>query len=622
MLNHIKTIFHIRRQLSYILTKKQKRDAVGVFFCMLLGSALELLGLSVIYPFLQLMMDETAMRDKWYLQWIFSAFPEITTKDVLIMMCIFIIMIYLVKNAVALLCVYIQNRYAAVFQRELSTSVLQSIMQRPYEFFINTNSADVMQRVHGDTFATYGVLLNLFTFISNLLTLLLIGAYLIYTDLRIAIAALALAFSCFLLIVLTFRKRLKKAGKDMMEASAEQAKASNEAVYGIKEVTVMDRRDCFVEKFAIASKKVERITILNSFLSACPDRILEGICIGGFIGMAGIRIMMGANPAEFVPILGAFALGAFRMLPAISKMSSSINGMVFNRPRLVKCYENLKEAERFEKEQRNIVLAMDRGADAESSVSFSNMIEIRNVSWRYQNADEIVLNDLTLTIKKGEAIALIGASGAGKTTLGDVLLGLFRPQKGGIYMDGIDVQTIPHTWCKTIGYVPQSVFLIDDSIRANVAFGLPDDLVDEKQVWRALEQAQLADFVRELPDGLDTVVGERGVKFSGGQRQRVAIARALYENPQILVLDEATSALDTETETAVMESIDALLGQKTLIIIAHRLSTIRNCNKVYEIKDGKAIERDKNEVLASETEENLRHNRRTLFWEEDRKEEI
>lgn len=214
------------------------------------------------------------------------------------------------------------------------------------------------------------------------------------------------------------------------------------------------------------------------------------------------------------------------------------------------------------------------------------------------NAKEAVLTNTFLCINKGESVAFIGSSGAGKTTLADIIMGLLKPQEGSVEMDGIDIFSIPHQWAKIIGYVPQSVFLIDDTVRRNVAFGLKEEDISDEKVWSALGQAQLKEFVEGLPAGLDTIVGERGVKFSGGQRQRVAIARALYEDPDILVLDEATSALDNETETVFMESIDALQGSKILIIVAHRLTTIRNCDRIYEITDGIAIERKKEEVLA------------------------
>lgn len=597
-MNNLRAVYDMLKQLSFVLTDKQKKSSIGVFFCMLLGSALELLGISVIYPLLQIMMDESVMRSKWYVQWIYKINPDISSGKVMVGICTIIIFVYLLKNLVSLLCVYVQNKFAAGFQRELSTTILNSIMKRPYEYFVNTNSAVLLRHIHGDTNATYNLLLNIFTFASNTLTTILVGCYLLYTNWKVAIVALLLSFGCFWLTVLTFRKRMKQAGKEMMSAAAEQTKCSYQAVVGIKAVSVMDRRDCFLKKYDMTSRKVEKINVLYSFLTACPDRIIEGICVSGFIGITILQIIIGEDPADFIPVLGTFVIGAFRILPSISQMSSSINGMVYNRPRLAECYDCIKEARRLETEEEERVLKADLEARGGGDVTFRNKVCIKDIDWKYQNASEYVLKDLNLQIKKGEAIALIGASGAGKTTLGDIILGLLRPQKGLIYMDDIDISTIPHKWCKMVGYVPQDVFLLDDSIRSNVAFGLMEDDIDEKRVWEALERAQLSEFVRSLPDGLDTVVGERGVKFSGGQRQRVAIARALYDNPMILVLDEATSALDNETEVAVMEAIDALKRDKTMIIIAHRLSTIRNCDKVYEIKDGIAIEREKKSLFA------------------------
>ena len=229
------------------------------------------------------------------------------------------------------------------------------------------------------------------------------------------------------------------------------------------------------------------------------------------------------------------------------------------------------------------------------AIEFQEVVSVENIVWQYEGQTKPVLTDVSLCIHKGESVALIGASGSGKTTLSDILLGLLAPEKGSIYMDGIDIYTIPKIWARIVGYVPQSVFLIDDTIRNNVAFGLRD--VDDSDIWKALEQAQLKAFVETLPAGLDTIVGDRGIKFSGGQRQRVAIARALFNKPEILILDEATAALDNETEKAVMESIDALQGQITMVIVAHRLTTIRNCDSIYEVKEGKAIRRDKSEVF-------------------------
>lgn len=313
------------------------------------------------------------------------------------------------------------------------------------------------------------------------------------------------------------------------------------------------------------------------------------------MGIACIRIMIGTNLNTFVPVLGTFAVGAFRILPSISKISSRLNAIAFYRPCLQSTYDNLKEINEYD-EQYMPTLQQEH-ISLEKEISFQNCLEIRNISWKYLNAKNNVLQNLSLTIHKGESVAFIGASGAGKTTLADVIMGLLEPQSGAVEVDGTDIFSIPHQWARTIGYVPQSVFLIDDTVRGNVAFGLKEENVFDDKIWAALEEAQLKEFIESLPLGLDTIVGERGVKFSGGQRQRIAIARALYENPDILVLDEATAALDTETENAVMESIDALQGFKTLIIVAHRLTTIRNCDKIYEIKDGIAVERSKADVF-------------------------
>ena len=598
-MNDIKTARRIVDELRYIMTQNQKKGAAIVFVSMIICSFLELIGVSAIYPFLDSMMNPEDLNEKWYVQMIQTINPNVSFIIIIIILSVFIIVVYLVKNVLALLCSYVQFKYSAKFKRELSTLMLDSYMKRPYEFFVNNNSAVVVRGINGDTTSTYQVLLDIFQFSAEFLTVVMIGIYLLATDLFVALAALLLAAICFFLIVFGFKKKMKRAGLAYVDASTKQFKYSYQAVNGIKEITAMNRRKVFVKQYEEAAREFERISLLNNFVSACPDRILEGICIGGFIGIACIRLVMGTEPSAFIPVLGTFALGAFKILPSISKMSSRVNSIVYNQAGLANCYDNIVEARNVEAERsRTNYIKENRCSHIEDlEHSFTSEIIIDNISWKYQNSKEDVLRGLSLIIKKGESIALIGASGAGKTTLADIILGLFKPQQGTITMDGLDIFEIPEIWAKTVGYVPQSVFLVDDTIRANIAFGLPEYMIDDTKIWSALEQAQLDEFVKDLPAGLNTIVGERGVKFSGGQRQRVAIARALYEDPEILILDEATSALDTDTEKAVMESIDALIGHKTMIIIAHRLSTIANCDKIYEVRDGVAIERGKDTVI-------------------------
>ncbi len=593
MKKNLLAVIRIIKQLSYILTRKQKAQSIKVFFTMILLSCLELLGVSAIYPLLLVMSSPQQIREKSYLAWLYRIKPAISYEEVVVVICSFAIIVFLIKNALAVFFIYQQYKFAASFQREAATDMLRKYMRRPYEYFINTNSSIIIRGISSDTTSVYMIILNSFQLAGELLTVIMISVFLVLLDVTVALCALALASICFLIILRGFKGRMKKTGRLAREAMAEQSQCSYQAITGFKEILVLDRKDYFTKQFEKAATKLNHCNLINGVVTACPDRILEGVCLSGFLAIACIRIVIGGDVASFLPVLGSFAMGAFKMLPSISKLTTRINAIVYQQFGLYSCYENYKEAARIEEEERlNGVEQVEETKEFnyDSSVSFQDAVEIRDVAWKYRNSSTDVLSGLSLQIKKGEAVAFVGPSGAGKTTLADIIMGLLKPQSGQILMDGQDIFLIPHTWHKQIGYVPQTVFLIDDTIRANIAFGLPENLISDEKIWDSLEQAQFKSFVENLPDGLDTMVGERGVKFSGGQRQRIALARALYENPEILVLDEATSALDSETEAAVMESIERLQGHKTLIIIAHRLTTIKNCDKIYKIEEGVAEE--------------------------------
>lgn len=599
MMHNIYAMGRMIKQLNYILDSKQKRTCVGVFLSMVISSALELLGVSAIYPFLQMMLSPAQIRDKWYVAWIWWFDEQISDRTVLLLLGVCIIFIYLFKNVFMIVGAYIRVAFAAKFQRELSIKMLSAYMEHPYEYFLNTNSSEVLRGIGSDVVGVHQILLNFFTLVAEILTIIVLGIFLFMTDPFMTIGAMILAFACLLAIVIGFKDKTKRAGKNARDAIKMKSQYGYQAVTGIKEIMVLDRKQKFIDQYNEAAFLEQKAVTVNGVVEACPDRILEGVCIGGIIGIVCIRIASGVELETFIPILGTFGMAAFKILPSISKIATRINALVYHHLAIQETYHNIKEANEYNKElQRYVLDTTDFKENEARDIRFSNEIRVDHIMWKYLNAKDNVLQNTSLTIKKGQSVALIGSSGAGKTTLADIIMGLLKPQSGTVYMDGIDIFTIPHQWVRIIGYVPQAVFLIDDTVRSNVAFGLKKDEINDEKVWEALRQAQLKEFVENLPFGLDTIVGERGVKFSGGQRQRIAIARALYENPDILVLDEATSALDNETETAVMESIDALQGSKTLIIVAHRLTTIRNCDVIYEIKDGVAVRREKDEVLA------------------------
>ena len=484
--------------------------------------------------------------------------------------------------------------------------MLQTYMKRPYTYFINTNSARILKGVESDVDGVYAIFDNGFRLIAELTTSVFIGIFLVYIDPIMAVGILFIAIVTMLIILFGFKGHLVRLGHQQRELSMQLGKKAGQAIWGYKEIKVMQRADNFIETYEKSAENARKINISFNFMSALPEKIISVVCISGMIVLVCIRLLMEGDMASFIPKLAVFAVAAFRIIPAISRISVRINSILFYRPYLAATYENVTEVREYEKQQDKYKI--DNSVDENvvkitlltgDKYSFKKELKVDNVWWKYDNAENAVLKNLSMTIHKGESVGFIGASGAGKTTLADVILGLMRPQEGQVFIDGIDVYTIPKQWSRIIGYVPQVVYLTDESIKNNVAFGIPDNEIDEAMIWNALEQAQLKTFVEQLPEKLETRVGERGVKFSGGQRQRVAIARALYCNPEILVLDEATSALDNETEKAVMESIDALQGKKTLIIVAHRLSTIMNCDSVYEIKDGIACKRDKKDILKS-----------------------
>lgn len=598
MYQNFRTLFLMIKQLSAILEKEQKRNCYWVCLFILVSSMFEMLGVGSFLPFLQSMLQPDEISEKWYGHILIDVFGVSDYVTLIIILGIGIVILYLIKNAVLLISVYVQNRLNARINRELASSMLNSYMKRPYEFFLEHNSADIIRGVSADVNGVYNIISNLFKLSTEMLKCITIAIVLLLVDFNMAVAIIMFAGICLITVTFGFKGIMSDMGRKQREANKNCNKHTYQAINGIKEITVMRRRENFVKQYDKAADLRRKTILTYSFITACPNRIVEAVCIGGIMVVVCIRIAQGTDMGEFVPRLGVFALAAFQILPSVSNISAYISGLAFYRPTLEEAYDNITAAKEYDRKHeelsRNNVSAMLKTA---RQFEFKDKIEVSNIVWRYDSSDKNVLNGLSLEIHKGESIAFIGSSGAGKTTLADVILGLLPPQAGTIRVDGKSIYEFPDEWSRMIGYVPQSVFLIDDTIRNNISFGLLPEEIDDEKVWEALEQAQLAEFVRSLPQGIDTIVGEHGVRFSGGQRQRVAIARALYYNPQILVLDEATSALDGETENAVMESIDALQGKKTLFIVAHRLTTIKSCDRIFEIAEGKAIEKSKSEIF-------------------------
>lgn len=597
-MNVLKKVSDIWNKFMFILSRGQKQLGVVILLMTLIGAVVETFGVGVITPFVSAMLEPEQLMQIFYIKWAADLFAIDSAQQLILFLGFLIAAVYIIKNLYLTFLAYCRIRYATKIQKELSVMMMKSYMKRGYLFFSQVNTSDLLRGIMGDISAVYQMMYHAFRLFAEVATSFAIIVFLMIKNLTLAISVIFLAGICFAAVVIGFRKPMQRLGAQFRESNGEAQKHSLQAFHGIKEVIVMRRQQFFVERYERAYDRQQKASIGQTVATESPAYIIEAVCVAGLILTVSFMIYDGRNAASFVSELSAFALGAFRILPSLGRISSSVNQIVYYAPSLNKTYEHLKEVREAERKMQEEVLLLEKQdeenarlrerGDAGSAGSETAYLEIDNIHWKYPAAEKEVLNGVTLHVSKGSSVALTGHSGAGKTTLADIILGLYRPQQGCIRFCGADIRTIPEKWSRIVGYIPQAVYLTDDTIRNNVAFGV--DKPDDALIWQALERAQLKTFIAGLPDKLDTIVGDRGVRFSGGQRQRIAIARALYCDPEILILDEATSALDNETEHAVMEAIDSLQGDKTLIIVAHRLTTIKNCDVVYEVADGKLTE--------------------------------
>ncbi len=589
MVSGLKKFLDVIREIYAILDRKDKRKSYLVLTDILICAILETASVGIIVPFMTAISTPNQMSDNKYMAAIMRI-ANLSTTQLIFALGFLIILFYLLKNIFMMFSSYIQNKFRFSLQKKLSVKMLNAYMRKPYQFFVDNNSSIVVRGIGSDVGCVKDALGTLFELITQLLTLVLIAVFLAWTDFSMAIGLFGISVICMYLLVNVLRKKISLLGHMQRDADAKVTKYTFEILEGVKEILAMRKQKKFVSMYDGAFDDKSKIEAKYATYIAFPTRVIESVFMSGIIVILYIRIMQGVDVASFVPQLAVFAVGGIKMLPAMASVSKAATAIIFQKPGVDEAYANIKElndsAADFE-EDKNKEL---QGQHFES-------LDINDIHWRFSTMDRDVIDGLSLKVNKGESIAIIGASGAGKTTLIDIILGLFSPQSGSIKVNGVDIRDCGNSWSNMLAYVQQSIFLTDDTLRNNIAFGMDEKDIDDDRVWAVLEQAQLKDFVTTLENGLDTIVGERGVKFSGGQRQRVAIARALYIGSDVIIFDEATAALDNETEKELIESIEALHGDKTLIIVAHRLSTVKNCDRIYEVQAGKAVERDKKDLF-------------------------
>ncbi len=580
------------KRINYILDRRQKRNLAILSVIIIVGSLLETMGVSAILPLVNVISNPEVINEHRFYRTVKEILNIDNAQMFAFYMAMMLIVVYVVKNFYLMFQYYMTYRYTWNNQKRISYRLMQCYMAQDYLFHVSHNVAELQRNCSSDVNAFIQVLLNIIQLMTEAITVTFLVVFLAVQDFQTTLAVFVLMCIYLYIMLVIYKKTLVRMGELSRKLGAFANKWFLQSFGGIKEIKVSNREQFFLNHYDEAYQKQIDLSKKQSVLSIVPRPAMETLLISGLLGFIAFRIYMGADLKAFVPTLSVFAVAAVRLLPSFNRISGCFSMITYSKSSVESVYNDLHDIE-------GLRLAVEQDNQDDTVIDISNGVVLKDLKFAYPTRkDKVILDRINIEIPKNKSVAFVGPSGAGKTTLADVVLGVLKPQEGQVMADGVDVYEHLHAWHKVVGYIPQNIYLIDDTIRANVAFGVDEKEVTDEKIWKALREAQLEDFVKSLPDGLDTNIGSMGVKFSGGQRQRIGIARALYEEPQVLVLDEATSALDTETETAVMESINQLAGTKTMIIIAHRLTTIRNCDIVYEVRDGAVTERDVQEVIA------------------------
>ena len=566
------------KKLSYIFDKKQKRGAIALMIALTLGAFLELLGVGLIASFVSLLTRPEIIHKNPLLSAVNDMFGFDSDNKFFALVTGVLILVYLFKNIYLLWLNHMEYKYIYTNQLLISGRLIDCYLKKPYIYHLDKNSAEMVRNVMLDSERFFQMLLSFFLMLTEILVSLFLSVFLLIVDPFITLSLVGILGIFSGAYLLLFKGKAKEYGSINQTYDGKMHQAVNQALGAVKDIKILHREKYFVDEFIESGKKKMLAVRRNNLLGQAPKYFIETVCVLAVLIVLMVKLSAGSSINDMIPQLAAFVVAAVKLLPSVSKINNYLNLIIFLKPSADLIYRDIKDTEdMLEVELPDSNQLIEKKADS---------ISIRNLSYRYPHTEKDIIKNVSFEIPLGTSAGFTGESGAGKSTLADVILGILSPTQGGVYYGDINVHQHPLWWSKKLAYIPQTIFLADDSIRANVAFGISAGDIDDERVWNALEEAQLADFVRSLPQGLDTKTGERGVRLSGGQRQRIGIARALYSDPEILVLDEATSALDNETEAAVMEAIEHLHGKKTMIIIAHRLSTIESCERVFHIENG------------------------------------
>ena len=573
----------ILKKMNLLLDKKQKRFMIVLVFMMLIGAILETASISIVIPVVSLVMDPDAVTNNELVASLYGALGMKSPRNFTVLVMCSMIAAFVLKN----LFLYFQQKvlYNFVYTNQFRTSerMMKNYLRRSYEFFLNADTAVIQRSITSDVNNMYALVLAVLQLVSEGIVFLCLVAVLFISDFKMTLTISVLLIVTLFIIKKVLKPIMYKAGEDNQNYYSGLFKWISQTVTGIKDVKIGGRESYFVDEYIKCGKgyvdAVQKYTLLNNI----PRLLIETVSVAGMILYLLVLMLLGENTEDMMGVIAAFGVAVVRLMPCANRINNQLNNIAFFEPFFMGVSDNLQDEISGKNSDMTDMLPL------REKLPIKKNIELKQICYRYPNTEKWIFDHADLTIKVGNSVGIVGTTGAGKSTIVDVLLGLLKISSGSITADGEDVlsQKNYRKWLKNVGYIPQTIFMLDDTIRKNIAFGIPEEEIDEERLWEVAKEAQLDAFIRSLPEGMETGIGERGIRISGGQRQRIGIARALYENPEVLILDEATSALDNDTEKAIMDAINRLHGQKTLVIIAHRLQTIEKCDEVYRVEDGK-----------------------------------
>ena len=579
------------KKLWYLLTPDQHRAAIVLLGFMLIGMVLETLGIGLVIPALALLtQSDLSTRFPQLTSWL-AYLGHPSREQLAVYGMLTLVAVYTVKALFLAFLTWRQMKFVYGVQASLSLRLFTGYLRQPYAFHLQRNSAQLISTATSEVGGATFVVLQCVLSLAEILVLLGISALMLVVEpLGTVLVVSLLGLASWGFHQLT-RERVLRWGEARMLHDGLRIQHLQHGLGGAKDVKLLGREKDFLAQYQVHNIGSARFAGRQATLQTLPRLWMELLAVAGLAALVSTMIGQGKPLEAVLPTLGLFAAAAFRLMPSVIRILGAAQNTRYHLPVINVLYDELR------------LLQEARDAQREQLLPFNHTLTLEQVSFHYMSAKTLVVREVSMSISRGASVGFIGSSGSGKSTLVDIILGLLTPDSGGVKVDGVDIQTNLRGWQNQIGYVPQSIFLTDDTLRRNIAFGLPGDQIDEAAVWRAIRAAQLEQFVGDLPDGLDTLVGERGIRLSGGQRQRIGIARALYHDPAVLVLDEATSSLDTDTERGVMNAVLALQGEKTVLIVAHRLSTVEHCDYLFRFEKGRIADEGKVAVVLGKVAE-------------------